>query len=127
MGSDAPGSINSGIAACAIADMNPNLIMSRSGLDLAALREKLNGAQGQQYWRSLDELAQTPQFEQMLHREFPAGAAEWADGLDRRSFFKLAAASLALAGLTACTKQPNAKILPYVKQPEQLVPGEPIF
>jgi MoCo/4Fe-4S cofactor protein with predicted Tat translocation signal len=107
--------------------MNRNLTMSGPAVDLAALREKLKGAHGQQYWRSLDELAQTPEFEEMLHCEFPAGASEWGDGLDRRSFFKLAAASLALAGLTACTKQPNAKILPYVKQPEQLVPGEPLF
>ena len=95
--------------------------------DLAAIRERLNGVRGQQYWRSLDELAETPEFKEMLHREFPDGASEWDDGVSRRSFLKMAAASLALAGLTACTKQPVRSILPYVKQPEELVPGEPLF
>ena len=36
-------------------------------------------------------------------------------------------ASLALAGMTACTKQPLEPIVPYVKQPEELVPGRPLF
>src|SRR5205809_8112119 len=63
----------------------------------------------------------------MLHREFPPGASEWLDSLNRRSFLKLAAASLALGGLTACTKQPVHQILPYVKQPAELVLGEPLF
>lgn len=96
-------------------------------IDLAAIRSKLNGVQGQRYWRSLNELAETPEFREMLHREFPEGASEWEDGLSRRSFLKMAAASLALAGLTACTKQPVREILPYVKQPEELVLGEPLF
>jgi MoCo/4Fe-4S cofactor protein with predicted Tat translocation signal len=96
-------------------------------LDLAAIRARLNGARGQHYWRSLDEISETPEFQEMLHREFPNGASEWEDGVSRRSFLKMAAASLALAGLTACTKEPVQKILPYVKQPEELVLGEPLF
>src|SRR5947209_6714620 len=96
-------------------------------LDLAAIRAKLDGERGQHYWRSLEEVADTEEFKQLLHREFPPGASEWLDGLSRRSFLKMAAASLALAGLTACTKQPTHQILPYVKQPEELVPGEPLF
>src|SRR5205085_4146529 len=95
--------------------------------DLAAIRAKLNKACGQQYWRSLEQIADTQEFREMLHREFPPGAAEWWDGLSRRSFLKMAAASLALAGLTACTKQPVKHILPYVKEPEELVLGEPLF
>ena len=63
----------------------------------------------------------------MLHREFSNGASEWDDGVSRRSFLKMAAASLALAGLTGCTKQPVQHILPYVKEPQELVPGEPLF
>src|SRR5215469_4272902 len=102
----------------------PNFLTSP---DLAAIRAKLNGVHGQRYWQSLDEIAETPEFREMLHREFPDGASEWEDGLSRRSFLKMAAASLALAGLTACTKQPVREILPYVKQPEQLVLGEPLF
>src|SRR4051794_8398404 len=94
-------------------------------LDLAGIRARLDGARGQQYWRSLDEISETPEFKEMLQREFPNGASEWEDGVSRRSFLKMAAASLVLAGLTACTKQPIHEILPYVKQPEKLVPGEP--
>ena len=96
-------------------------------VDLAAIRAQLDGVRGQHYWRSLDEISETPEFKEMLLREFPNGASEWDDGVSRRSFLKMAAASLALAGLTACTKQPIQQILPYVKQPEELVPGEPLF
>ena len=36
-------------------------------------------------------------------------------------------ASLALAGVSACTRQPNEELVPYVRQPEELVPGKPLF
>ena len=78
-------------------------------------------------WRSLDELAQSPDFEEKLHREFPRQAATWDGSLDRRRFLGLAGASLGLAGLTACSKQPSEKIVPYVRQPEEIVPGKPLF
>src|SRR5947207_10105843 len=100
---------------------------SATRIDLAAIRAKLEGARGQQYWRSLEEVAETNEFREVIQREFPAGASEWWDGLSRRSFLKMAAASLALAGITACTKQPTQQILPYVKQPTGLIPGEPLF
>ena len=63
----------------------------------------------------------------MMHREFPKGASEWVDAVSRRGFFKLMGSSLALAGMTACTKQPFEQIVPYVKQPEELVLGRPMF
>ena len=63
----------------------------------------------------------------MLHREFPKGASEWLDAVSRRGFLKLMGASLALAGMTACTKQPLEPIVPYVKQPEEVIPGRPMF
>ncbi len=63
----------------------------------------------------------------MLHREFPKGASEWLDAVSRRGFLKLMGASLAMAGMTACTKQPLEPIVPYVKQPEEVVPGRPLF
>ena len=62
-----------------------------------------------------------------MHREFPRGASEWVDAVSRRGFMKLMGASLAMAGMTACTKQPLEPIVPYVKQPEELVPGRPMF
>ena len=97
-------------------------------LDLAAVRAKL--ASGPQYWRSLEELAATPQFEEMLHREFPRHASEWREGepdFSRRDFLKLSGASLAFAGLMGCTKQPLEPIVPYVRQPEEMVLGKPLF
>ncbi len=63
-------------------------------------------------WRSLDELAATPEFEEMLHREFPRGASEWTNELHRRDFLLLMGSSVALAGLGACNKQSIEKIVP---------------
>jgi MoCo/4Fe-4S cofactor protein with predicted Tat translocation signal len=96
-------------------------------LDLEEVRERLRAKKGPELWRSLDELAATPAFQDLLHREFPRYASEWTDGVSRRRFLQLAGASLALAGLTGCTKQPPEKIVPYVRQPEQLIPGKPLY
>ncbi|HEX5758470.1 MAG TPA: TAT-variant-translocated molybdopterin oxidoreductase, partial [Thermoanaerobaculia bacterium] len=98
-------------------------------LEVAEVRRRLAGKRGADLWRSLDELAATPEFEELLHREFPRQASEWieGDGLSRRRFLQLSGASLALAGLTACTKQPPEAIVPYVRQPEEVVPGRPLF
>src|SRR5579862_3951238 len=96
-------------------------------LDLDAARAKLAETKGPEYWRSLEELAGSPDFQEMLHREFPKGASEWLDSVSRRGFLRLMGASLALAGMTACTKQPLEPIVPYVRQPEELVPGVPNF
>ena len=81
----------------------------------------------QKYWRSLEELATKPEFEEWLHREFPRGASEWTNEMQRRDFLRLMGASLALAGLGACTKQPLEKIVPYVNQPEEVIPGKPLY
>ncbi len=58
--------------------------------------------------------------------EFASGASEWPDDLSRREFLRLAGATLALAGLSSCTKQPLERIVPYVKQPEIVIPGKPL-
>jgi molybdopterin-containing oxidoreductase family iron-sulfur binding subunit len=58
--------------------------------------------------------------------EFAAGAGEWSEGLSRREFLRLAGATLALAGFSSCTKQPPEKIVPYVRQPEIVIPGKPL-
>jgi MoCo/4Fe-4S cofactor protein with predicted Tat translocation signal len=95
--------------------------------DLDAARAALAEAKGPEFWRSLEELAGSPEWQEMMHREFPKGASEWLDSVSRRGFLKLMGASLAMAGMTACTKQPLEPIVPYVRQPEELVPGRPMF
>lgn len=95
--------------------------------DIESIRDTLSRSHGKQYWRSLEELANTDTFRELLHREFPSQASEWNDPVGRRRFLKLMGASLALAGLTACTRQPTETIAPYVRQPEQLVPGKPLY
>ncbi len=96
-------------------------------LDLSDVREKMAGRNGRRYWQSLEELSQEPGFDAMMQREFPRQASEWLDPVSRRGFLKLMSASLALAGLSACTKQPEESIVPYVQQPEELIPGKPIY
>ena len=98
-----------------------------NGMTLAEVRAKLNGSKGKRYWRSIDELAGTPEFEAAVAREFPDQAQEWVDPVSRRGFMKLMGASLALAGLAGCTKQPDEPIYPYVKQPEDLLLGRPDY
>jgi len=82
---------------------------------------------GPQYWRSLDELAETPGFQEYLEREFPEGASE-LDGVNRRQFLKVMSASFAFAGvgLAGC-RRPEKHVLPYSKQPEQIIHGKPLY
>src|SRR5438093_2461274 len=97
-------------------------------LDLAAVRAKLQSKTGKQYWRTLEELVGDPQFEELLHREFPRQApSEWDDAVDRRDFLKLMAASLAFAGLSGCGRTPEQYVVPYVKQPDGMTLGKPQF
>ena len=96
-------------------------------LNLASIRTRLEKAKGAGYWRSLDELTSVAGFKEFLHREFPRQASEWIDDEGRRNFLKIMGASLALAGLSACTKQPTEYLMPYVEAPEQELPGKPLF
>ncbi|HSP62111.1 MAG TPA: TAT-variant-translocated molybdopterin oxidoreductase, partial [Pyrinomonadaceae bacterium] len=82
---------------------------------------------GKTYWRSLEELADSPVFEEFVQREFPQAAEEWNDPVERRTFLKLMGASLALAGLSGCVIQPPEKVIPYVKQPEEETPGRGLY
>jgi MoCo/4Fe-4S cofactor protein with predicted Tat translocation signal len=103
-----------------------SLAMVRERMDLATAadaREK----NGPQYWRSLEELAGSAEFQEALHREFPKGASEWIDTVSRRGFLKVMGASLGLAGMTGCVKLPREPIVPYVRQPENVIPGRPQF
>jgi molybdopterin-containing oxidoreductase family iron-sulfur binding subunit len=85
-------------------------------------------ANGRRYWRSLDEMADTPEFKDWLHREFPVGASEMVeDGSTRRQFLKLMSASFALAGvatLGAGCRRPEEHLEPFGKQPENYTFGE---
>jgi molybdopterin-containing oxidoreductase family iron-sulfur binding subunit len=47
--------------------------------------------------------------------------------IDRRDFMRLMGASTALAGAQACTRQPLEHIVPYVRSPEYIIPGKPLF
>ena len=78
---------------------------------------------GAKYWKSLDDLAETPAFKDWVEKEFPSGASE-LEGVGRRNFMKIMAASFGLAGLgmTGC-RRPKQHILPYAQQPENLIPG----
>jgi MoCo/4Fe-4S cofactor protein with predicted Tat translocation signal len=98
-----------------------------SSVTLATIRTRLSGKNGKAYWRSLEELADSEEFYEVLHREFPENATEWNDPVGRRKFMRLMGASLALAGLTACTKQPPEYFAPYAKQPEEITLGRPLY
>jgi molybdopterin-containing oxidoreductase family iron-sulfur binding subunit len=85
---------------------------------------------GRRYWRSLDELADTPEFKDWLHREFPSNASELEDGQSRRQFIKLMSASFALAGvatLGAGCRRPEEHLEPFGKQPENYTYGDPQY
>ncbi len=104
-------------------------------LDLDVVRERIDLATahdaaektGPEYWRSLEELAGSEEFKEALHREFPKGASEWLDSVSRRGFLKVMGASLGLAGMTGCVKLPLEPIIPYVRQPENVIPGRPMY
>jgi molybdopterin-containing oxidoreductase family iron-sulfur binding subunit len=84
---------------------------------------------GQTYWRSLEELANTESFQELMRREFPEQASVWPDALSRRQFLTLMGASLALAGLSGCSVRPapETTLTPYVRAPEEIIPGKPLF
>jgi len=87
-------------------------------------------ATGRRYWRSLDELADTPEFKDWLHREFPQGASELEDGQNRRQFLKIMSASFALAGLGlagAGCRRPEEKLEPFGQQQADYIYGEPQY
>ena len=78
---------------------------------------------GRNYWRTLEELAETPEFAAVVEREVPR-FRDVLGGFDRRRFLQLMAASMALGGLSACGPEPNPRqLLPYVEQPPGIVPG----
>ena len=102
--------------------------LHEQALDLTEVRARLRAKTGKQYWRTLEELSGDPHFEQLVQREFPRQApSEWDDSVDRRDFLKLMAASLAFAGISGCGIPPRENVIPYVKQPEGMVLGRPLY
>src|SRR5262249_36768464 len=97
--------------------------------ELAALQDRLGPGQGKTYWRSLEELADTPAFQELMRRESPGRAAGGRRPLSRRRFLTLRGAPLALAGLGGCSVRPapSVNLVPYVRAPEEIVPGRPFF
>src|SRR6266852_5943768 len=108
-------------------DRHINFKLLRDRIMNAGSADVSSASSGKQYWRSLEELADSPVFEEFVQREFPQAAEEWNDPFERRTFLKLMGASLALAGLCGCVIQPPEKIVPYVKQPEEEVPGKGLY
>ena len=100
---------------------------SENPMTLAQVRAELKGAKGKRYWRSMDELANTPEFQAAVEREFPHAIEDIKDPVTRRGFMKLMGASMALAGLAGCTRQPDEPVYPYVKAPEDLILGKPNY
>ena len=92
------------------------------------LNNSSSPAAGRRYWRSLDELADTPEFKDWLHREFPVGASEMVeDGTSRRHFLKIMSASFAFAGVAVLgsgCRRPEEKLEPFGQQPENYTFGE---
>ncbi len=95
-------------------------------LDFKEFRTRVGDLRGKEFWRSLEELSRGDAFEEFFANEFPQQAVPLEKGVDRRDFVKLMGASVAMAGLAAC-RQPAEAIIPYVNQPESLIPGKPIF
>src|SRR5215211_5167379 len=95
--------------------------------NFASLRDKILSQNGKEYWRSIEEHADTPEFRDFIAEEYPHEIEEWDNSLSRRNFVKVMGASLALAGLSGCVIQPPEKIVPYVRPQEDQLPGKPLF
>src|ERR1700754_1054716 len=69
--------------------------MSERFTNLNSIHERLASARGAEYWRCLEELADTEEVRELLQREYPRQASAWDDSVDCRGFLKLMGASLA--------------------------------
>src|SRR5258705_10649529 len=99
--------------------MRERILAEQSGQDVRT--------PGKSYWRSLEELADSPEFREFVDREYPQHAEEWTDPVERRTFLKLMGAYLALAGLSGCVFQPSEKVVPNVKDSDDRGPAKALF
>ncbi len=88
---------------------------------------KSRGERSNRYWKNQEQWANSPEYERLVHDEFLPGAMDEPDGTTRRTFLKMVAASMAMAGLSGCKRKISETIVPYVRQPEQITPGRPLF
>src|SRR5436189_5302845 len=95
--------------------------------NFALMRNKILSENGKEYWRSIDEFVDAPEFEEFVKREYPVHSEDWDTSFSRRNFVKLMGATLAFAGLSGCVIQPAERIVPYVRPNEDLLPGKPLF
>ncbi|MFP5246447.1 MAG: TAT-variant-translocated molybdopterin oxidoreductase [Thermoanaerobaculia bacterium] len=95
-------------------------------LNFTEFRARVGDLRGKEFWRSLEDLSRSEVFDDFMHQEFPQQAIPLERGANRRDFMKLMGASVAMAGLTAC-RQPAEAIVPYVNQPESIIPGKPLY
>ncbi len=98
-----------------------------SEAEVRAIREELATVHGPAFWRKLEQLADTAPFRAFLTRWFPSQLPRLGTALGRRDFLRSMGASLAVAGLGACTRQPDERIVPFAKSPEALIPGKPRY
>jgi molybdopterin-containing oxidoreductase family iron-sulfur binding subunit len=95
-------------------------------LNFTDFRERIGDLRGKEFWRSLEDLSRSDVFDDFMAQEFPQQAVPLEKGVDRRDFVKLMGASVAMASLAAC-RQPADAIIPYVNQPESIIPGKPLY
>jgi MoCo/4Fe-4S cofactor protein with predicted Tat translocation signal len=103
------------------------MAIPESKKNFALLRDDILSQNGKEYWRSVEEFVDAPEFEEFIAQEYPHEIETWDDSLSRRNFVKVMGASLALAGLSGCVIQPPEQIVPYVRPQEGLLPGKANF
>src|SRR4051794_22635293 len=94
-------------------------VIQSPAVDFSALRRRLQQGEGREYWRGLEELAETPEFQDFVKHEFPRDVELWMEPITRRDFLKLMGAGLALAFFAGCRK-PLETIIPYNQAPEDI-------
>lgn len=96
---------------------------------IRSLRERLPSSAGNMFWRAPEDIGKSINSTQGNDAEFTSGIETWEEGISRRRFLELAGAGLALSGASGCSPRPapSEEIIPYVKMPEEIIPGRPQF
>lgn len=93
-------------------------------IDLPVLKNAATPSPRERFWRSSADLR--GELGELHDGEFMPGASERPGSSSRRDFLRVMGASMAMAGLAAC-RRPVEQVLPYTRQPEEIVPGEPLY